>query len=101
MPKVTLTVAAHRVEAERKRQKRVQTIITTAATMHGMNTKDLADRTGIEYQGLCKRLRGATDFRLAEITVIADVLGLDWQTRAAMVGAKEKCRYEIGYNEGK
>ena len=97
MPKVTLTEAARRVEAERQRQKRVKTIITTAATMRGLNTKELAAKTGIEYQGLCKRLRGAADFRLAEIATVSDVLGLDGQTRAALAGAKEKCRYEIGY----
>ena len=97
MPKVPLMTAQRKVEEEKRRQKRVQTIITTAATMRGMNNKELAMKTGIEYQGLCKRLRGAAEFRLAEITKICDILLLDDQTRAALLGSRGNCRFEPGY----
>ena len=99
MPRITLTEAARRVEAERQRRERVQRIITTAAKSRGLDMKSLSVRTGIEYQALCKRVRGGCSFPLADLTTIADTLGLDDQTRAALAGSKTKCRFEMGYRE--
>ena len=35
--------------------------------------------------------------RMPELCGIANALKMDVQTRAALCGAKEKCRYETGY----
>ena len=99
MPRVTLTEAARRVEAERQRQERVRRIVYTAASARGYDMKKLSAKAGLEYQSLCRWLRGAAVMPLAGVVKIAEVLKLDDQTRAALMGSKTRCRFEAEYRE--
>lgn len=98
MPRVRpLTEAARKAEAEKIQRERVIRIITAASAVVGFDRQMLANRAGIEYQVLNRRMRGESDFRMPELCSIANALGLDTMCRAALIGAKEKCRYETGY----
>ena len=100
MPKTRpLTAALQREADEADRRKRTIRIINTAAVASGLDRRQLADRSNIEYQTFNHRMRGESDFRLSELSRIANVLHFDVGTRAAVTGAKEKCRYEEGYRE--
>ena len=95
MPSVRpLTEAKRREYAEKNQRERVARIINSAAVARGMDRRKLAEQSGIEYQTLNGRLRGASDFRLTELISIADALRLDSASRAALAGAAEKCCYE-------
>ena len=97
MPKVMLTEATRKAEAERQRQERVRRIILTAAAARGYDMKTLAAKSGIQYQTLARWVRGSTVMPLAGVVKIAEVLKLDDQTRAALLGSKNHCRFEPGF----
>ena len=98
MPKIRPLTQALRREEEAKQQKeRVIRILCAASAAAGYDRIQVAEKAGIEYQTYCHRMRGASDFRLPEISSVANALNLDAVTRAALCGAKEKCRYEPGY----
>lgn len=98
MPRVRpLTEAARKAEAEITQRRRVISIITAAMTVSGFDRLALAKFAGIDYQVLNRRMRGDSDFRLSELVSLANALRLDTVCRAALLGAKEKCRYETGY----
>lgn len=98
MPKTRpLSKAQQKEESDRKQRERVIRIINTASAACGYDRHNVAELSGIEYHTLNYRMRGASDFRLIELCGIANALNLDAVTRAALCGAKEKCRYEPGY----
>ncbi|MBQ8616334.1 MAG: hypothetical protein IJ418_02360 [Clostridia bacterium] len=98
MPRVRpLTEALRKEDAARQQKERVIRIISAASAALGYDRIQVAKKAGIEYQTYCHRMRGASDFRLPEISGVADALSLDAVSRAALCGAKEKCRYEPGY----
>ena len=84
--------------AEKKQRERVIQIIDTALASLGLDSRTLSRMTEIEYQTLCRRRRGECDFTLPEISRIANALNMDAQTRAALCGSREKCRFEIGFD---
>lgn len=101
MPKTRLlTEAARKAESEKLQRQRVVRIISAAMEAIGFDRQTLAKRSGIPIQSLNRRLRGELDFRMLELCSISDALGLDGQSRAALCGAKEKCRFEPGYRAG-
>lgn len=91
------TRALKQFAAEKKQRERVILIIDTALAALNMDCRMLSQMTDIGYQTLCRRRRGECDFTLPEINRIANALNMDMQTRAAICGSKEKCRYETGY----
>ena len=91
------TRALKQLAAEKKQRERVILIIDTALAALDMDCRMLSQMTDIGYQTLCRRRRGECDFSLAEISRIANALNMDAQTRAAICGSREKCRYEPGY----
>lgn len=100
MPRVTpLSPALRKAEAERQQKDRTIKIINTACCLRGFDRQILAKKADIDYPTLCRRLRGESEFRAQELCNIADALTLDVFSRAALLGAKEKCRYEPGYKE--
>ena len=92
-----LTQAAAKAQAEAAQRERTIRIISSASAAHGFDRQRLSSRAGMDYQVFSRRMRGESDFRLQELCSIADALGLDAMCRAALCGAKEKCRYESGY----
>ncbi len=101
MPKVRpLTEAARKAEAELTQRQRVVRIISTAAESRGFDRQTLAKKSCMDVQALNRRMRCESDFRMPELCRISDALGLDGQCRAALCGAKEKCRFETGYRAG-
>lgn len=100
MPRVRpLTEAGRKAEAEKNQRQRVIRIINAAMAAYGYDRQALAKRAGLEYQQFNRRMRGESDFRMPELCSIADALGFDTTCRAALCGAKEKCRWETGYRE--
>lgn len=98
MPRVRpLTQALKKEEAERQQRERAIRIISAASAACGLDRQTLAKNADIDYQVLNRRMRGESDFRLPELCDISNVLKLDAVSRAALCGAKEKCRYEPGY----
>ena len=99
MPKIKyLYSEAERRAAERKQQRdRTIRIINAAAVAGDIDRADLCKKADIEYQTFNRRMRAESDFRLPELWGIANALNLDAQTRAAICGSKEKCRFEPGY----
>lgn len=101
MPRVRpLTEAARKAEAEKTQRQRVTRIIEAAAAARGLTRQQLSDMAGIGYQPLNRRMRGESDFSMTELCRISDALLLDCASRAALCGAKEKCRFEPGYRAG-
>jgi hypothetical protein len=96
VPKTALTEEARRKAAVTERRQRVCRIIDVAAMISGFDRLSLAKEAGIPYQGLNRRMRCQSDFSVIELMAVADVLRLDDETRAALMGAKKKCRYEAG-----
>ena len=45
-------------------------------TEMGFNRESFADAIGMNYQSLCRRLSGATDFTLKELIIICKVLNI-------------------------
>lgn len=98
MPKVRPYSEALRREEETKQQRvRVIRIINAASMACECDRTELCQKAHIDYQTFNRRMRGESDFRMPELCGIANVLKMDLQTRAALCGAKEKCRYEPGY----
>lgn len=98
MPKLRPYSEALRREEERKQQRdRVIRIINTASMACECDRAELCQKANIDYQTFNRRMRAESDFRLPELWGIANALKMDQQTRAALCGAKEKCRYEPGY----
>ena len=101
MPRVNpLSPALRKAEAEKQQKNRVARIINTACAACGLDRYALAKKADIDYYTFCRRMRGESDFRMPELCGIANALSLDVYSRAALLGAKEKCRYEPGYKEG-
>lgn len=92
-----LTEAGRKAEAVQAQRQRVVRIICAATEAYGYDRQTLADKSGLSIQALNRRLRGELDFRMLELCSISDALGLDAQSRAALCGAKEKCRFEPGF----
>ena len=99
MPRVTLGETQRRLELEHRQRERVKRIISAAAASKGLDIKGLSQKTGMDYQSLCRWLRGATVMPLSCVTQISDALSLDDKTRAALTGSKTKCRFEQGFQE--
>lgn len=98
MPKIRPYNEALRREQEIKDQRsRVIRIICAATEANDYDRAELCEHAHIDYQTFNRRMRGESDFRLAELCGIANALKMDTMTRAALCGAKEKCRYETGY----
>jgi len=101
MPRVRpLTETARKAEAEQNQRQRVVRIISAATEAHGFDRQTLAKMSGIDVQALNRRMRCESDFRMPELCNISDALSLDGQSRAALCGSKEKCRFETGYRVG-
>lgn len=101
MPRIRpLSEAERKAEAEKTQRQRVVRIISAATEAHGYDRQVLADKSGMNVQALNRRMRGESDFRMTELCSISDALGLDGQSRAALCGSKEKCRFETGYRAG-
>lgn len=95
MPKAYVLEAQRKVEAQKRQQKRIVLILDMAMLQQGFRSrKELAARAGIDYLQLCRRYRGETAFDLPMLISLADTLRLDAASRAAMLGCKEKCRYD-------
>ena len=98
MPKLRpYSKAEQRAEDARKQRERVILIINAASAACECDRQELCTRTSIDYQTMNRRMRAESDFRNTELCWIADALKMDVQTRAALCGAKEKCRFEAGY----
>ena len=99
MPKIKylLSEAQKRADETKTQRERAIRIINAAAAAKDIERADLCKKANIEYQTFNRRMRAESDFRLPELWGIANVLNLDTQTRAAICGAKEKCRFEPGY----
>ena len=98
MPKLRPYSEAERREEEKKNQRdRVIRIINAASMVCEYDRMKLCERAHMDYQTFNRRMRGESDFRMPELCGIANALKMDQQTRAALCGAKEKCRYEPGY----
>lgn len=91
------TEAERRAERIRAQRDRTILIINAAAMSCNLERSELCEAAHIDYQTFNRRMRAESDFRLPELCGIADVLKMDTATRAAMCGAKEKCRFEPGY----
>lgn len=101
MPRVRpLTEAARKAETEQAQRQRVVRIISAATEASGFDRQTLAKRSGMDIQALNRRMRCESDFRMPELCSVSDALGLDGQSRAALCGSKEKCRFEAGYRAG-
>lgn len=98
MPKLRpYSEALRREEETQKQRDRVIRIISTASMACECDRAELCRKAHIDYQTFNRRMRAESDFRLPELVGIADALRMDVETRAALCGAKEKCRYEPGY----
>lgn len=98
MPRLKPLTIADRIKAETDQQRdRVIRIIKAAAEASNMERAEICRKAHIDYQVFNRRLQGKSEFRLPELWSVADVLGMDMQTRAAICGSKEKCRYEPDY----
>lgn len=98
MPKLRPYSEAQRREEETKKQRdRTILIINTATAACEIDRAELCRQAHIDYQVFNRRMRGEADFRMPELCGIANALKMDAQTRAALCGAKEKCRFEPGY----
>lgn len=99
MPAVKNSPALKKAEEAKLQRERIIKIISAATVSCGLDRYSLARKADLNYDLLSRRLRGETDFRSQELCAIADALRLDVSCRAAILGAKEKCRYEPGYKE--
>lgn len=92
-----LTQAERKEAAEKQQRERVIRIINAAMEAHGLDRQQLSREAAIDYQVFNRRMRGESDFRLPEISGIANALSLDAITRAAICGSAVRCRFEPGY----
>ncbi len=98
MPKLRpYSEAERRAEEAKNQRERVIRIINAASMVCEYDRMELCKQAHIDYQTFNRRMRGESDFRMPELCGIANALKMDVQTRAALCGAKEKCRYETGY----
>lgn len=99
MPKVYLTDSQRKAAAVDRQKLRTERIINAALSARGWDRQMLSKESGVDYQSLCRVLRGAGPWRAPDLIAVADALSLDPKTRAALCGAKEACRYEVGFKE--
>ena len=101
MPRLRpLTTAQQKEAAEAAQRDRTRAIIKGAMAAEGYaNYQQLARASDIGHQILCRRIREG-GMRMEELIRIADALRLDYESRAALCGAKERCRFEAGYKGG-
>lgn len=104
MPKVALTEAQRREnelrrqeEAERRQKERIAKLINMARTEMGINQKTLAAAVGMCPSTFANKLTGRRPWEVPELIRVADILQMEPMTRNALLGGKEKCRYERGF----
>jgi len=56
-------------------------LLDTKINESGLKIGFITDKLGISRQGLYKKIKGKTPFRVAEIYVISDLLRLDDETK--------------------
>lgn len=95
MPKTRGLTAAQR---EAKRMKEWQTrairIIRTMMAVYNKTQSDVAAVINRTRVAVSERLNGRTAWSASELVLVADYFHADDQTRSALLGGKEKCRWE-------
>lgn len=88
---------ARREEAERHQKERIARLINMARAEMGMNQKALAEAAGMCPSTFANKLTGRRPWEVPELIRVADILRMEPMTRNALLGGKEKCRYERGF----
>lgn len=99
MPQTYLTEAQRQEAAEKNLRERIIRIFSAAMVAVDKDRAQTAKESRISYQAFNARMRGDVDFSAPQLARIADVLRLDILSRAALLGSREKCRFEPGYVE--
>lgn len=84
-------------EAERRQKERIATLINMARVEMGMNQKTLAEAAGMCPSTFANKIIGRRPWEVPELIRVADILQMEPMTRNALLGGKEKCRYERGF----
>lgn len=84
-------------EAERRQKERIAKLIGMARVEMGMNQKTLAEAAGMCPSTFANKIIGRRPWEVPELIRVADILQMEPMTRNALLGGKEKCRYERGF----
>lgn len=105
MPKVALTEAQRREnelrrqeDAEKRQLERTIKIINMARVEAGLSENlAFAAALGLKPNTCSNKMGGKRPWTVSELIRVADVLHMEPLTRSALLGGKEKCRYERGF----